>query len=123
MSAPSCLVVRSVSGISSRYALLFLTLFCVCCSSQAALLDVWRAEDLNLNDGDVVGSWASASNRVAGANVTENPILKRNATPAGGKAVRFTGTQRMSVSSSPVGGASAFSMAIVFKVAGAGAND
>ena len=91
--------------------------------SQAALIDVWRAEDLNLNDGDAVGSWNSASNRVAAANVTENPILKRNVTPTGGKAVRFTGTQRMSVSSSPVGGLSSFSIAIAFKVAGAGAND
>src|SRR5258706_12890839 len=91
--------------------------------ASGALLDVWRAEDLNLNDGDGVGSWNSASNRVASANVTESPVLRGGVTPAGGKAVRFFGAQRMSVASSPVGGRTAFSVAIVFRAGASGAGD
>src|SRR5438874_2259651 len=48
-------------------------------ASAAGLVDVWRADDLNLNDGDTVGTWSSASNRVAGALVGV-PIFKRNVT-------------------------------------------
>jgi hypothetical protein len=92
-------------------------------AAQAALIDVWRAEDITLDDGDGVGSWSSASNRVAGASGTETPILRKNATPVGGQVVRFNGAQRMSVSSSPVGGLNAFSVAIVFKAVAAGAGD
>jgi hypothetical protein len=101
----------------------FFAFLCWAEFGRAALIDVWRAEDLTLNDGDGVGAWNSASNRVASAAVAETPVLRRNATPAGGKAVRFSGTQRMSVSSSPVGGLNAFSVAIVFKAAAAGAAD
>src|SRR5437870_11739001 len=61
----------------------------------AALIDTWRAEDLNLNDGDAVGTWSSASNRVANAAVGEQPLLRLNATPGGTKAVRFNGAQRL----------------------------
>src|SRR5258706_8666864 len=91
--------------------------------ASGVLLDVWRAEDLNLNGGDGVGSWNSASNRVASANVTESPVLKRGVTPAGGKGVRFLGAQRMSVASSPVGARTAFSVAVVFRAGAPGAND
>src|SRR5947207_14956163 len=90
-------------------------------ASAAGLLDVWRAADLNLNDGDTVGTWSSASNRVAGA-VVGTPILKRNVTPAGGSAVRFN-RQRMAVPNSPAGGRSAFSIAYVFRADAVGAND
>src|SRR5436305_14656131 len=96
----------------SRSILLFVILLVGQQLHAAGLIDVWRAEDLTLDDGDTVGSWSSASNRVAGANVTENPILRKNVTPAGGQAVRFNGTQRMSVPSRPVGGLSTFSRAI-----------
>src|SRR5438034_6203189 len=90
---------------------------------HAGLLDVWRADDLNLNEGDAVGSWSSASNRVAAANAGESPSMKRNATPGGGSAVRFNGTQRMSVANSPAGGRTTFSVALVFKASAAGAAD
>ena len=87
----------------------------------ATLLDVWRADDLILNDGDALINWTSASNRPA-TPVVGNPILKLNATPAGGKVVRFN-RQRMSVSSNPIGGRTAFSLVYVFKADAAGAND
>src|ERR1043166_3177229 len=92
-------------------------------STRAALIDVWRAEDLTLNDGDIVGTWNSASNRIASGNAGELPILKREVTPAGGKAVRFNGTQRLSVANSPAGGRSAFSVALVFRATAPGAGD
>src|SRR5687768_7495980 len=72
----------------------------------AALLDVWRAEDLNLNEGDLVSTWNSASNRMANANVGEAPTLRLNATPAGTRVVRFNGSQRLSAANSPAGGRS-----------------
>jgi len=92
-------------------------------SGRAALLDTWRAEDLNLNDGDSVGTWSSTNNRLANGASGEQPILRLNVTPAGGKAVRFNGTQRLSVANSPVGGRTSFSVAIVFRAAAAGAGD
>ena len=103
-------------------ALFLLTIFLPLMSAPAAaLLDVWRAADLNFNDGDTVGTWSSASNRVAGA-VIGTPILKLNVTPGGGSVVRFN-RQRMSVPNSPVGGRSSFSLAYVFRADAVGAND
>ena len=59
-------------------------------SLPAALVDIWRADDLSvLNDGDAVGSWSSASNRTLTASVGLQPLLKKNVTPAAGAAVRF----------------------------------
>src|SRR5882762_746368 len=84
------LAIRSVPcarrGLSSRFsgnlrALALLVVIGITTAAQAALIDVWRAEDINLDDGDGVGSWSSASNRVAGASGTETPILRKNATP------------------------------------------
>src|SRR4051812_29858015 len=89
-------------------ALAILAIVGIATVAQAALIDVWRAEDIGLDDGDAIGSWSSASNRVAGASGTDTPILRKNATPVGGKALRFNGANRMMVSSSPVGGLSAF---------------
>jgi hypothetical protein len=90
--------------------------------SAANLIDVWRAEDLNLNDGDAVTTWTStgarAANPVAG---TGQPVLKLGVTPAGGKAVRFNGN-RMAIGSSTVGGRTAFSLVYVFKADAVGAN-
>ncbi|HXJ73236.1 MAG TPA: hypothetical protein VNM37_10290, partial [Candidatus Dormibacteraeota bacterium] len=90
---------------------------------RAELLDVWRAETLNLNDGDAVGTWSTVSNRfTANAAVGEQPILRRNATPAGGSVVRFNGNQRLTAPS-PVGGRTAFSVALVFRAGAAGAGN
>src|SRR5437773_7756993 len=86
MAAMFLAVVRRsfLSASLLRRLLLFAVTIGFAATVDAALLDVWRADDLNLNDGDAVGAWNSASNNVAGANAGENPILKRNATPAGG---------------------------------------
>src|ERR1043166_3926486 len=82
-------------------------------AKAAALVDVWRADSINLNDGDTVGTGISSSNRTANSAVGV-PIFKRNVTPAGGPAVRFN-RNRMAVTSSPVGGRTAFSIALVFR--------
>jgi hypothetical protein len=88
---------------------------------SAGMIDRWRAEDLNgLNDGDAVGTWASASNRVANGASGVQPIFKKNATPAGGAVVRFN-RSFMTAANSPFGGATAFSLAVVFKASALGA--
>ena len=51
-------------------------------SAPAALLDVWRADSLNLGDGDTVSSWTSSGARTANAAVG-TPVFKRGVTPAG----------------------------------------
>jgi hypothetical protein len=93
-------------------------------TAQAALVDQWRAETLaTLNDGDAVGSWTSANSRTAGASVGLQPVLKRNVTPAGGPVVRFNRHfMTVPVGNSPIGGTTAFSIAIVFKADAAGTN-
>ena len=104
---------------------MFLLLAGLVASLQAAppLVDVWRAMDLNtLDDGDAVGSWASASNRVATGAIGLQPIFKTEVTPAGGPAVRFTNSL-LTVPDSPVGGSTAFSLALVFRANKVGAND
>jgi hypothetical protein len=83
--------------------------------------DIWRADTLGLSDGDTVGSWTSAGGRTANSTVGA-PVFKQNVTPAGGPAVRFN-RNRMSVANSPVGGRTAFSMALVFKPDAVGAGD
>ncbi|MEY2407595.1 MAG: hypothetical protein QOF48_265 [Verrucomicrobiota bacterium] len=88
---------------------------------SAAIVDIWRADSLNLNDGDTVGTWISASNRTANSAVGI-PIFKRNVTPAGGPAVRFN-RNRMAVSTSPMGGRTAFSIALVFRADAVGAGE
>jgi len=84
--------------------------------AHAALLDSWSATGLELllDDGDTVGSWTSASNRVASAAVGLEPILKTSATPSGKPAIHFD-HDWMVVPNSPVAGLSAFSLAVVFK--------
>ncbi|HEU0010314.1 MAG TPA: hypothetical protein VFT34_10915, partial [Verrucomicrobiae bacterium] len=89
--------------------------------ASGALIDLWRADDLALNDGDTISAWISASNRNANS-VVGLPVLKRGVTPAGGNAVRFN-RNRMSIPNSPVGGRSAFSIAYVFKADAPGAGD
>jgi hypothetical protein len=92
-------------------------------SAGLPLLDVWRASDLSaLDDGDAVGSWSSASNRVATGAIGLQPTLKLLATPAGGPVVRFTNSL-LTTPDSPVGGKTAFSIAYVFRASKAGAND
>jgi hypothetical protein len=91
--------------------------------ASGALIDLWRADDLALNDGDTVSAWISASNRNANSvAATGLPVLKRGVTLAGGNAVRFN-RNRMSIPNSPVGGRTAFSIAYVFKADALGAND
>lgn len=90
---------------------------------NAALLDVWRADDLNVLDhGDAVGSWASVSNRVGSASLGSQPTLLKNATVSGASAVQFNGS-KLTVSDSPVGGRAAFSIALVLKVDQVGVNE
>ena len=75
---------------------------------SAALIDVWRAADLNLlDDSDPVGSWTSRSNRLATAPVGDMPLFRKNATPAGEPVVHFD-FNRMTVPSSPVAGMNTF---------------
>jgi hypothetical protein len=93
-------------------------LFCylITQSASAALLDRWVASDLQgLDDGDAVGAWSSAGNRVASAALGDEPRLRKNATPTGEPTIQFL-HNRLTTSSSPTAGLSAFSMAVVFRV-------
>jgi hypothetical protein len=91
--------------------------------AEAALVDSWTTDGLSLlDDGDTVGTWTSAANRVASSAVGLEPILRKNATPSG-KAVLHFDHDWMSVPNSPVAGLSAFSLAVVFKVDQPGADD
>ncbi|HKX61619.1 MAG TPA: lamin tail domain-containing protein, partial [Verrucomicrobiae bacterium] len=107
-------------GICVGLALSLLLLACGM-NASAALIDVWRAEDLALNDGDFVTTWTSASNRTANT-IIGSPTFKKNVTPAGGAAVRFN-RNRMAAGNSPVGGRTAFTIAYVFRPDAPGAND
>jgi len=85
-------------------------------SVSAAVVDIWRASDLNaLDNGDAVGTWSSASNRVGSAVVGAQPTLLKNATISGDPAVQFNASQ-LTIANSPVAGLTAFSMAVVFRV-------
>ncbi len=102
----------------------FLLMFALSIITASAIeIDRWVAEDLAaLDDGDAVAAWTSYSNRtVVGASGFQ-PTFKKNVTPAGGAAVRFNRHWMVS-SSSPFGGATAFSIAIVFKASAPGAGD
>src|SRR5882672_7639168 len=102
---------------------LFAGMLCVVHAARAALVDQWLAESLaTLSDGDLVGSWTSVSNRTVTGSAGLQPVLKQNITPAGGPVVRFN-RNFLTTGSSPIGGATAFSIAIVFKAAAAGANE
>lgn len=92
-------------------------------SLQAALIDRWLASDLEvLSDGGMVGTWTSSSGaRVANADLGREPTLWHGVTPAGGSVVRFA-DHRLYTAASPVGGLEAFSVAIVFRAEGPGAN-
>ena len=91
-------------------------------NSPAAMIDRWVAADLDhLDDGDFVGAWTSRSNRVVAGSPGLQPILRKNATPIGGSVVRFN-RHWLTSTDSPVGGASAFSVAIVFRASQPGAN-
>src|SRR5688572_21502410 len=90
--------------------------------APAALIDRWVAADLDhLDDGDFVGSWTSQSNRVVAGSPGLQPVLRKNVTPVGGSVVRFN-RHWLTSANSPVGGATAFSIAIVFRAAEPGAN-
>jgi Lamin Tail Domain/CotH kinase protein/Bacterial Ig domain/Concanavalin A-like lectin/glucanases superfamily/Immunoglobulin domain len=90
----------------------------------AGLIDRWVADDLNatVDEGAPVNTWTSANSNNAVASGTDRPVLRKGATPAGTSVLRFSGN-RMAVASSPVGGRSAFSVAIVFKATSVGAGD
>ena len=94
---------------------------------RAALLDLWDAASLTnaVTDGADVIAWTSESNRVATLDSGTAPVLVHEATPAQLPAVRFGGTGRLTLpgTNSVVGGQSAFTLAIVFQAAAAGAND
>jgi hypothetical protein len=91
-------------------------------SLPAALIDRWVAADLDhLDDGDFVGSWSSQSNRVVAGSPGLQPTLRKNATPVGGSVVHFN-RHWLTSTDSPVGGATAFSIAIVFRASQLGAN-
>lgn len=91
--------------------------------APAALVDLWRAGDLNaLDNGDAIGAWNSASNRPGTAMVGEQPTLLKNATASGDSAVQFNGSL-LTVASSPVAGLTAFSLAVVLKVDQVGVNE
>ena len=90
--------------------------------AHGQLLDVWRADDLNLFDeGDAIGSWRSSANRTAIAVSGAQPILRKGATPGGSSVLRFD-RNWMTVADSPVAGLKAFSLALVFKASAAGTN-
>lgn len=109
---------RVVFGVVSTTVLLLLSVT----PSHGQLLDVWKADSLNLFDeGDAIGSWTSSSNRTATTISGGQPILIKNATPGGSSVLRFE-RNWMTVPESPVGGLKAFSMAMVFKAAAVGTN-
>jgi hypothetical protein len=90
--------------------------------AYAALVDSWRASDLNaLDDGDAVGSWSSVNGRNLTANSTLLPQLIKNATPAGSPLVRFDDDWLSRGDNSPVAGLTSFSIALVLRVDQAGA--
>ena len=90
-------------------------------SARGGQVDRWLADDLTgLNEGDAVGSWTSQSNRTATGSIGLQPTFRKNASPAGGPAVRFN-QSFMTVGDSPLGGATAFSIALVFKPSAVGA--
>jgi len=90
--------------------------------AHGALIDRWVAADLDhLDDNDFVGSWTSQSNRVVAGSPGLQPTLRKNATPTGGSTVRFN-RHWLTSTDSPVGGATAFSIAIVFRASQPGAN-
>ena len=92
-------------------------------SALPALIDTWRASDLDaLDDGDSVGAWNSISNRLATAPIGDEPRLKKGATPTGETVVHFA-ANRMTIPASPVGGKSAFTLVVVFKVDALGVDE
>lgn len=90
----------------------------------AALVDAWRASDLAaLNDGDSAGSWSSISNRTLTGSLADQPLLRKNVTPAGGPAVRFNLDWLRASANSPVAGLTNFSIALVFSAGAVGGNN
>ena len=104
------------------FCLLLLGLMAQPATAPAAMIDRWIAADLDhLDDGDFVGSWTSRSNRVVAGSPGLQPSLRKNATPVGGSVVQFN-RHWLTSTDSPVGGATAFSIAIVFRASQPGAN-
>ena len=85
-------------------------------------VDRWLADDLaGLNDGEAVGIWTSQGHRAATGSAGLQPTFRKKASPVGGPVVRFN-QSFMTVGDSPLGGATSFSLALVFKPAAGGAN-
>lgn len=95
-------------------------------ASRAALVDTWDAFSLTntVAPGGLVTNWVSVSNRTATlvSGLTAPTLI---ASPSGAPVLHFDGGNRLVLpgASSPVGGRTAFSVAIVFKANAAGAND
>ena len=107
----------SGNGMVADYSWFFTTM-------ESALTDRWLADDLNhLNDGEAIETWSSAGGHPVSATGSDRPQLKKAVTPAGGSVVRFDSSFMTSgPGTSPLGGASAFSVALVFKPSAAGAS-
>jgi len=85
-------------------------------SAHAALVDSWRASDLDaFDDGDSIGSWSSTGGRDLTASASLSPRLFKNVTVASGSVVRFDDDLLNRTDNSPVAGLTGFSMALVFK--------
>jgi hypothetical protein len=124
-SARSSLWTRSLrrKGLGRSFFTTAVLLWLAVGGVSAALVDVWRANDLNvLDNGDAVGTWNSASNRVGSAVVGSQPTLLKSATISGDSAVQFNASQ-LTIANSPVAGLTAFSLAVVFKVDQLGADE
>lgn len=90
------------------------------------MVDQWRATDLGaLNNGDSVASWTSTGGRVLSATASSGlrPQFFGDVTPAGGPVVRFNQDRVRRSNNSPVAGRTSFSIAIVFRLNGAGQGD
>jgi hypothetical protein len=108
---------------SNRAVLVCFGLLLIISTSHAALVDTWRAADLlpSLNDGDAVGSWSSTGGRaLTTSTISLQPRYYLGVTPAAGPVVRFDQDRLRRTSNSPVGGLTSFSIAVVFRLNGAG---
>src|SRR5690606_9579015 len=105
--------ILKIFRFSPQVVFTFLAVWLVVPAVNGALIDTWRASDLDnsLADGAAVSIWNSQLGReLSTSDPGRRPSLRKNATPSGGSAVRFD-EDRLRTTSSPVGGLSSFSMA------------
>jgi hypothetical protein len=93
-------------------------------SAEAAVVDAWNAAGFSgsLNDGDSVASWSSTGGRALSATSSSGyrPNYFSGVTPAAGPVVRFDQDRLRRTDNSPVAGRTSFSLAVVFRLNGAG---